>query len=365
VQRRRALELGRADAQQREGALGRDVRRRARRARPAHQPLGDDERERGGDEERLDAHVDQAGHGGDGVVGVQGRQHQVTGEGRLQRELGGLLVADLADEDDVGVLAQDRAQPPGERQPGALLHLHLRDAPHLHLDGVLERDDVAVRRRHLLDGGVQRVRLAGAGRAGDEHEALRLHQRCPQQVQLRTGQAGLVEVRHVVGARQEADDDLLAVQRRQGGDACLDHHAVDGELRAAVLRTPALGDVEAGHDLDAADGGGRRVARDGHDVAQQAVDAVADAQLVGLRLDVDVGGAGADGVGEHHVDEPDDRRRLDALRRDLLDLALAGVDALEHRRHVGGVLRQRPRAGQVVAHLAVDATRTLSSLAPV
>jgi hypothetical protein len=64
-----------------------------------------------------------------------------------------------------------------------------------------------------------------------------------------------------------------------------------------------------------------RAARDGHDVAQQAVDAVADAQLVGLRLDVHVGGAGAHGVGEHHVDEPDDRRRLDALRRDLLDLA--------------------------------------------
>ena len=50
-----------------------------------------------------------------GVVGVQGRQHEVAGQRRAQRELCGLGVADLADEDDVGVLAQHGAQPAGER----------------------------------------------------------------------------------------------------------------------------------------------------------------------------------------------------------------------------------------------------------
>ena len=43
-----------------------------------------------------------------GVGGVQRRQHEVPGERRLHRDPGGLDVADLADEDHVGVLAEDR-----------------------------------------------------------------------------------------------------------------------------------------------------------------------------------------------------------------------------------------------------------------
>jgi hypothetical protein len=95
----------RGDGHVRRGARG--AGRRTRRWR-------DDERERRRDEERLDAHVDQARDGGDGVIGVQRRQHQVAGERGLQGQLGGLGVADLADQDDVGVLAQDAAQPAGE-----------------------------------------------------------------------------------------------------------------------------------------------------------------------------------------------------------------------------------------------------------
>ena len=53
---------------------------------------------------------------------------------------------------------------------------------------------------------------------------------------------------------------------------------------AAVLRDAALGDVEPGDDLDSADRPrSRSAAGHGHDVAQQAVDAVADPQLVALR----------------------------------------------------------------------------------
>ncbi len=66
--------------------------------------------ERRGDEERLDAHVDEAGDGAGGVVGVHGGEHEVAGERGLDRDLGGLLVADLADHDDVGVLAEEGAQ---------------------------------------------------------------------------------------------------------------------------------------------------------------------------------------------------------------------------------------------------------------
>ena len=62
------------------------------------------------EQERLDAHVLQAGDGRQGVVGVDRREHEVAGQGGAQADLGGLLVAHLADHDDVGVLPQEGPQ---------------------------------------------------------------------------------------------------------------------------------------------------------------------------------------------------------------------------------------------------------------
>ncbi len=212
---------------------------------------------------------------------------------------------------------------------------------------------VAVGRADVADRAVLGVRLAGAGRAGDEHESLRLGQHGRQQLALLAGQPGPVESGDALGAGEQPDDDLLAVHRRQRADARLDRQAVDRELRAAVLRAAALRDVETRHDLDAAHrcGGGR--ARHGHDVAQQTVDAVADAQVARLRLDVHVAGPRPHGVGQHDVHEADDRRCLHGLPALVGLCGVVRVELLEQRRDVGGVLRERPAAGEVVADLAV------------
>jgi hypothetical protein len=65
--------------------LGRLVRIAATVAEPAGEALGNDAVECAGDEERLDAHLDETQRRGRGVVGVQGREHEVTGERRLDR----------------------------------------------------------------------------------------------------------------------------------------------------------------------------------------------------------------------------------------------------------------------------------------
>ena len=49
------------------------------------------------DEERLDAHVNEARDGGGGVVRVEGAEDKVAGQGGLDGDLGGLRVADFAD----------------------------------------------------------------------------------------------------------------------------------------------------------------------------------------------------------------------------------------------------------------------------
>ena len=54
------------------------------------------------------------------------------------------------------------------------------------------------------------------------------------------------------GARlvEHPEDDLLAVHRRQRGDAQVDLAPARGERDAAVLGDTVLGDVEARHDLE-------------------------------------------------------------------------------------------------------------------
>jgi len=58
----------------------------ALRADPAKQPLGEHQLEAGGQQVGLDAHVDESVEGLDDAVGVQGRQDQVTGQRRLDRD---------------------------------------------------------------------------------------------------------------------------------------------------------------------------------------------------------------------------------------------------------------------------------------
>ena len=76
----------------------------------AHEPLGHDPHQGGGQEEGLHLHVDQPPDGAGRVVGVKRGEHQMPGERRLDRHLRRLGVADFAHHDDVGVLAQQRAQ---------------------------------------------------------------------------------------------------------------------------------------------------------------------------------------------------------------------------------------------------------------
>ena len=61
----------------------------------------------------------------DGASFVQRREHEVTGLTRPHGGLRGLAVANLTEHDDVGVLAQRRAQRGGERQVRLVVDLRL------------------------------------------------------------------------------------------------------------------------------------------------------------------------------------------------------------------------------------------------
>src|SRR6185295_1917561 len=91
----------------------------------------------------------------------------------LERDLGGLAVADLAEEDDVRVLPEDRAERGREREARLLVHLDLVQARELVLDRVLDGDDVERLRRDVAERGEEGRALDAARRARDEDRALR------------------------------------------------------------------------------------------------------------------------------------------------------------------------------------------------
>ena len=128
----------------------------------------------GRDQAGVDVHVLQPRDRAGRVLGVQRAQHDVAGHRRLERDLGGLLVADLADEDHVGVGAEDRAQAGGEGEAGARVDLDLVGVRHLVLDRVLDRRDQALVAVEPLSAACERGGLAAAGRADDDHRAERL-----------------------------------------------------------------------------------------------------------------------------------------------------------------------------------------------
>ncbi len=108
------------------------------------------------------------------IEGVQRREDEVAGLRSLKRDLCRVRIAQLADEDDVGVLPQHAAERLREAlRVEADLSL-VDDAAAIameDLDGIFDGDDVLPASTvDLVDHRCKRRRLPGSGRAGDEHE---------------------------------------------------------------------------------------------------------------------------------------------------------------------------------------------------
>src|SRR5260370_14875953 len=114
------------------------------RANPPDEALRTNQVHGRGYEKGLDTHVHQAADGRRRIVGVQRGEYQVAGEGGLDSDFRRFKVADLADQNDVGVLAEESPERGSKIQADLLLHLHLTDASQLKLDRILRSHDVGV-----------------------------------------------------------------------------------------------------------------------------------------------------------------------------------------------------------------------------
>ncbi|MNQ78045.1 hypothetical protein D3C85_929470 [compost metagenome] len=319
----------------------------------AHQTLGHDQPQGRGQQEGLHPHVAQARHGPGGVVGVDGGQHQMPGQRGLDRDARRLDVADFTDHDHVRVLAQDGAQARREGHADLGIDLGLAHAVDGVFDRVLDRQDVAGGVVEQRQTGIEAGRLARAGRAGDEDDAVGLAQGAAEGVvgvrvhaQLVQRQAGLILV-------QNAQHHPLARPRRQGRDAHVQRLAAQRQGDAPVLRHALFGDVEPRHDLDARDQKRRDARVEAQGFAQDAIDPHPHDQGALIGLQVDVRGARAHGLGDDAVDHADDRGVVGGVQQvggggQVLD------QAVQPRRHVHRLVARAQVARIDVGKAAVE-----------
>ena len=111
-------------------------------AKAAYQALREHTEQTRGEQVRFHTHVGEPGHRACGIVGVQRGEDQVPGEARLDGDLRSLEIADLADHDDVGILAEDRTERARKVELDLRIDLGLTDTVQRELDRILDRHDV-------------------------------------------------------------------------------------------------------------------------------------------------------------------------------------------------------------------------------
>src|ERR1035437_9132754 len=326
----------------------------------AHQALGEDAVERGHKIVGLDAHVEEAPQHVQDVIGMHGGEHQVAGEGGIDGDLRGLLIADFADHDLVGIVTQNGAQAAREGEALLLIHRDLGNALDLIFDGVFDGDDLVFVVLDLAERGVERGGFAAPGGPGDQHHAVGLRDVAAELDQVAFAEAHHVEREFVeLFAHgflvQHAQYGVLAVDGGHDGDAEIDQAVLIAHAEAPVLRDALLGDIEFAHDLDARDDGGLPVLGDGrHGVVQHAIDAVLDGHFLIARFDVNIAGAAFQGVEDGGIHQLDDRRDVGIRGGQLVDgeglirIAVFGDDVegeplgdfLQHALRLLGLLEQ-------------------------
>ena len=106
---------------------------------------------------------------------------------------------------------------------------------------------------------------------------------------------------------EDAHDNAFPVQDGARGNPQVNLASRHDDLDAAILRHPALCNIELGKDLDAGGNASLHLRGQALDLGHDAIDAVAHAHSIDGRLNVNVGGALLDGVPHQSVDEPDHR----------------------------------------------------------
>ncbi len=175
----------------------------------------------------------------------------MTGESGAHGEVGGFFIANLADNERLGVLPQLVPCGFGEVESNGVVDLSLHDAGHDLFDRVFDGDDVASTVfGELTETGVDGGGFTAASRPGEEHQASGLTEKSFNLNACRLWQSQLVNGFNGGGIEQ-AENDFLTSHGRitRYADVMLATHI--GVFDAAILRQRILIGLEPCEEFDA------------------------------------------------------------------------------------------------------------------
>src|ERR1051326_7226466 len=131
----------------------------------------------------------------------------------------GVAITDFADENDIGILPQDRPQRLRKRKTGFFVDLYLTDAIHFVLYGILDCYDVDGFLADFVDQGIQRRCLSATCRTDGQQHALRPTYKPKQALFDLLLKTKLAKRHHRTAATQQSNHDFFAPARWQYGYA--------------------------------------------------------------------------------------------------------------------------------------------------
>ena len=266
-------------------------------------------------QEGLHAHIGEAGDGTGGVIGMQRGKYQVAGQAGLYRDLCSFQIAYLADHDHVRVLPQNGAQRAGKGHVDTRVDLSLADTIKIVFNRVFHRHHIGHAGVDTREGGVERGGFTRAGRAGDQHNAVRL---VHQLVYLVKGNALHAELFKIETARiliQQTQHHAFAMAGRQGRDTHIHRTTRQSQRDTPILRQAFFGNVQLGHNFETRHHCGMQGAVRLDHILQCAVNTVTHDRAGFKRLDVDVRSIVTHGLGQQGVNHADHRRIIFCIKQ--------------------------------------------------
>ena len=269
----------------------------------------------------------------------------MAGESRLYGDLRCFLVANFADHDLVGIVAQNGAQATGESQPFLFVHRNLGDTANLVLYWIFNGDDLVFIGLDLIQTGVQGCGLSAARRTCHQHHAIGLRDEHAEALNIVGAETHNIqgEIAKLLTHRflvEHAQYGVFTMNGRHDGDTKINRPPAVTHPETTVLGNAALGDIQFAHHLDAGDDGGMVLFGNWlHGLLQHAVDPILDHHGVVTSLDMNIAGPALQRGENGGIHEPDDRAHVlargNALNGDSFISVFAIADNIERKAFAG------------------------------
>ena len=277
-------------------------------AEPSAKALGENHGHRGGEHIGWDANIHQSADGRRTVVGMEGGKDQVAGHRRLDGDFRSFDVADLADHDDVWILAQKGLQGGSKGHPHLLVDVDLVDPLEVELHRILSGENFDILTVHRVQSGIEGNCLARPGRSGNQQQPLGSLETSPQHRKGLLGKAQLGQVDIQRGLIENPQDHRLTIEGRQRGDPKINRSiAPHPHLDPAILGDPTLGNVQAGKNFQPGDQGVLDGQRQVHAFKKGTVLAVTHLHGSFIGFDMDIGNPVLNRFDQNPVYQLDDR----------------------------------------------------------